>query len=266
MIKFRKFRYVGLALVLLIPLFIQAEAFAITGDNNSDGIISYEETGELVAMIQTRLRELDYFHFKPTGSFRSMTRDAVIAFQKNQEPENGAHVIADGTVGEQSLRLLFSATAVRSPIPQNITIPIGKRHSPTQSRTGELLSWQKTKEELIQGNTYLLMDYNTGTTFSLVFVGGTEHAEMESPSQEDTAVLKKVFGDSFSFFKRPMLIEIQGVYIACSLQGHPHGEDTISNNDMAGHICLFFYESRSHVGLLPDEEHAVNIRLAAGSN
>ena len=262
----QKMRNICLKLVLLALFYIASEAYAITGDNNLDGIISYEEKGELVAMIQTRLRELDYFYFKPTGSFRAMTREAVIAFQKNQELDSGAVVIADGTVGEQSLRLLFSASAVRAPIPQSINIPIGKRHTPTQTQTGELRSWQSIKEELILGKTYSMMDYNTGTKFSLVFTGGAEHAEMESPSSEDTAILKKVFGDDFSFFKRPMLIEIGGSFIACSLQGHPHGEDTIQNNDMKGHVCLFFYESRSHVGLLPDEEHTANIRLAAGAN
>ncbi|HOF94659.1 MAG TPA: peptidoglycan-binding domain-containing protein, partial [Clostridia bacterium] len=94
----QKMRNICLKLVLLALFYIASEAYAITGDNNLDGIISYEEKGELVAMIQTRLRELDYFYFKPTGSFRAMTREAVIAFQKNQELDSGAVVIADGTV------------------------------------------------------------------------------------------------------------------------------------------------------------------------
>jgi hypothetical protein len=76
----RRFLWVFIAGIMLFC----TRSLAITGDNNGDGIVSLDETGELVAMLQTRLRELDYFHFKPTGRYQSMTRNAVIEFRKTR--------------------------------------------------------------------------------------------------------------------------------------------------------------------------------------
>jgi len=87
---------------------------------------------------------------------------------------------------------------------------------------------------------------------------------MEAATAEDTAKLKSVFGGDFSFFKRAVVIDIDGRKIAASLQGQPHGKDMVPGNDMPGHLCLFFDGSLSHVGMLPDVEHVNHVYRAAG--
>lgn len=62
-------------------------------------------SGSEVTEIQERLQRLGYFNQSPTGVFGSVTRSAVIQFQQ----DNG--LTADGVVGEQTMRVLFSPSA-----------------------------------------------------------------------------------------------------------------------------------------------------------
>lgn len=225
-------------------------------------LIVYKSTGETVVRIQMRLRELGYFNFKPTGNFQTMTVDATIKFQQRQLDANGQSIIADGTVGPQSMGLLFSANAARAEIVANI--PVGPSLQGTPTVLGELTDWSEVKTMLVKGNSYTVTDFNTGNQFHLTYTGGGNHAEMECSSAPDTILLKEVFGDDFSFFKRPAVISINGKNVAASLQGSPHGNDTISANDMDGHLCMFFNGSTSHVSNLPDVEHASQVYKAAG--
>jgi hypothetical protein len=220
--------------------------------------------GEMVVRIQTRLRDLGYFLFKPTGKFQTMTVNAVINFQKQQTGSDGRGIMSDGTVGEQSLAILFSRNARRAPIAAEVKIPIGPGATGANSQYGALVNWNEVKTLLETGKTYAMLDFNTGKTYNMIYTGGEKHAEMECASAEDTAVYKEIFGGVFSFFKRPTLIMCDGRYIAASLQGQPHGSDTVASNGMTGHACLFFEGSTSHVGSLPDVEHLNQIYKAAG--
>ncbi|MGN0763921.1 MAG: peptidoglycan-binding protein, partial [Aristaeellaceae bacterium] len=57
--------------------------------------------------LQERLIELDYLEGTADGDFGNGTKEAVIAFQKNND------LSADGVAGEQTLTILFSDQAVR---------------------------------------------------------------------------------------------------------------------------------------------------------
>jgi peptidoglycan hydrolase-like protein with peptidoglycan-binding domain len=61
--------------------------------------------GSQVTVIQERLQQLGYFNQTPTGTFGSVTKDAVIQFQQ----ANGLN--PDGVVGSRTLDTLFSTSA-----------------------------------------------------------------------------------------------------------------------------------------------------------
>lgn len=225
-------------------------------------LISYGSTGEMVVRIQLRLRELGYFDYKPTGNFQSMTVEATKKFQQNQTDANGLPIIADGTVGEQSRTFLFDHNTKRVDIAASI--PIGQQLSGTASVTGELVPWNEVKTLLTEGQAYSVTDYNTGVQFDMTFCGGEMHAEVECANTVDTATFKEAFGGEFNYSKRPVVINIGGRLVAASLQGFPHGEDSVAANEMSGHACMFFSGSLSHVGQLPDVEHATQVNKAAG--
>lgn len=262
----KRFGVSVLVLILLLGFSSTSYAFNTSWFQDSESgianLIDIEDTGDYIVMVQIRLRELGYFHFKATGRFQGMTRAATIQFQTHQTNAQGQQIISDGTIGEESAGILFSPSVIRSPIAQSI--PIGPRYDEAQTQRGEAVEWASIKAQLNTGSSYKLMDYNTGETFNMVYTGGENHAEMECTTASDTAKFKEVFGAEFNYSKRPMLLSLNSEWIACSLQGEPHGEDAISNNDMAGHACLFFSGSRSHVGTVVDVEHNVNVRRATG--
>ena len=219
--------------------------------------------GAMVVRIQLRLRELGYLSFKPTGSYKSMTVNAVKAFQTNYR-DAGFDIQADGRMGQDSLELLFKPDALRVTL-SGISIPSGPKHgSSTLVKTGEIVSWGAVKATLTVGKSYTITDCYTGSTFELVFTGGDNHAEMEPASQEALAAFKEICGSEYNFLKRPVVVSLNGREIAASIQCWPHGSGNINDNGMEGHVCLFFDGSCSNVGNLPDVEHTENVYKAAG--
>lgn len=240
------------------PKSAQAEPF--------NGLISLSAnqggTDEDVVRVQIRLRDLCYFSFKPTGKYQSMTANAAKAFQLKHTTDDGTAMISDGTIGTQTMDILFRHNVSRSDIQSSI--PIGSSSVIDNPTLGEAVKWSNVRTSLAIGSSYLITDYNSGTTFYMVFTGGENHAEMECKDAFNTGVLKSIFGGEFNFSKRAVTVSVNGKQIAASLQGYPHGEDTYSSNDMNGHVCLFFDGSLSHVGSLPDAEHQELIYKAAG--
>jgi len=225
-------------------------------------LITFGTTGEEVVRIQLRLRELGFFNYKPTGNYQSLTVDAAMKFQQLQKDKNGRSILADGKIGDESRGILFSDEAARAYI--SASIPVGPSLSGNAKLTGKLVAWSTVKEMLVLGSAYLVTDYNTGTSFYMSFSGGENHAEMECTTAGDTEKYKNCFGNAYTYFKRPVVITIDGQNIAASLQGCPHGESRISGNDMPGFSCLYFDGSLSHVGMLPDTEHSAQVYKAAG--
>lgn len=252
-----------LSIILIAAFAAVLSVCPITASGTAGRIYGKDATGSMVVRIQLRLRELGYLNFKPTGSYRSMTVEAVKAFQKNCR-EAGLVSQVDGIMGTDSLELLFKQAALRASL-SDVSIPSGPKHSAsTLEVTGVLVSWESVKEKLSVGRSYVITDCLTGSTFELVFTGGMNHAEMEPQSEEQLAGFKTICGKEYNYLKRPITVDIDGQQIAASIQCWPHGSDSIVNNGMEGHICIFFEGSVSNVGNLPDIEHTENIYRAAG--
>ena len=228
------------------------------------GLIGMNYSGDDVVRVQIRLRDLCYFNFKPTGIYQSMTANAAKAFQLKHTTDDGVPMISDGTIGDQTMTILFRHGVSRADIAANI--PIGTSQVKEGAVKGEAMVWSDVKAALSVGSSYLVTDYNTGSTFYLQYAGGENHAEMEVRDSQSSAAVREVFGGEFNFSKRAVTVTINGKQIAASLQGWPHGSDTIPSNDMNGHICLYFDGSLSHVGSLPDAEHQELVYRASGQS
>ena len=64
-------------LPILLILFL-LPVFGVQADEDNK-IIQQGDKGEEIVRIQTRLFDLGYYSYKPTGSYRTVTRTAVIA-------------------------------------------------------------------------------------------------------------------------------------------------------------------------------------------
>ncbi|MDZ8224259.1 peptidoglycan-binding protein [Nostoc sp. ChiVER01] len=77
--------------------------------NTSSGqypVLSQGKTGTAVIRLQQRLRQLGYLNANPTGNFGPMTRNAVIAFQRNYR------ISANGIVNQQTWNALLGSSGI----------------------------------------------------------------------------------------------------------------------------------------------------------
>lgn len=152
---------------------------------------------------------------------------------------------------------------------------------------GQALDWFKEVQYIIPiGKDFKVTDLKTQKTFNLRRTYGVNHADVESLTARDTQTIKEIWGE-FSWTRRSVIVEVDGLKIAGSLAAMPHagnddapanahtrwrsgnygeGEnlDAIKGNDMHGHIDLHFLNSKGHANPVLNAEHQKCVREAAG--
>lgn len=129
---------------------------------------------------------------------------------------------------------------------------------------GEFLDWEWARWIYNVGAVATVVDLETGATFQVRHMGGSNHADSEPLTADDTAVMKQVFGGYWSWAKRPILLKVGDRILAASMAGMPHSVETILDNDFPGHFDMYFWNSRSHNTNQIDPEHQNNVLRAAG--
>ena len=66
--------------------------------------------------------------------------------------------------------------------------------------------------------------------------------------------MKSIYGH-WSWKRRPVLVKYNGHVYAASMNGMPHGTQTISGNNFDGHFCIHFYGSKTHGSKKVDAMH-----------
>ena len=153
---------------------------------------------------------------------------------------------------------------------------------------GEYLDWWNFVKDYFKiGTNAQVIDYRTGKTFNIRRTYGVNHADSETLTKEDTAIMKELWGGEWSWTRRPVIIVINGRRIAASIAGMPHAGrdsapagaiiknrsvgygtgsnlDKIKGNNMNGHFDVHFLNSRTHGTNRIDSGHQKAIREAAG--
>lgn len=220
-------------------------------------VLKNGSSGDDVILLQMRLRDLGYFNYKITDYFGSLTEQGVMAFQKqNDLPQ-------DGIIGEQTSGVLFSNSAKRKPV-EAVTQPV-KTHDGSTVPIGRKADWYKEVQYAFpRRGTATVIDVYTGISYNVDRVGGSKHADVEPLTKEDTAKLKASYGGAWSWDRRPVVVKINGEWIAGSINGMPHGYETVAGNGMDGQVCIHFLNSRTHIRNLTDAAHQARVRIAAG--
>lgn len=203
------------------------------------------DSGTNVVKLQQALECLGYYKGAIDGVFGASTTAAVKSFQKKRNMK------ADGIAGSATIRVLFGSSSDSS--------------SSTSYKT-EVLDWYKDNvSSVIPKNAhFVIKDVKTGKTFNAVRWSGGDHMDTEPVSAEDTATLKSIYGGSFSWKRRAILIKYNGHVYAASMNGMPHGTTTISNN-FDGHFCIHFKNSKTHGTDKVDSEHQNCVNKAANA-
>ena len=149
----------------------------------------------------------------------------------------------DGVAGRATLKALFGEDA-------------GKDAPET-----EKLAWFGSEDVIPKGATVTIKDCRTGKTFTAVRWSGSNHMDTEPASKADTATLKEIYGGSWSWRRRPILVKYNGHVYAASMNGMPHGTSTIDNG-FDGHFCIHFTGSKTHGTDRVDEDHQSAVAAA----
>jgi len=241
--------------------------------SNQSPVIRYGSTGWAVKDAQTILKEKGYYKSAIDGIFGSKTKTAVINFQKD------AGLAADGIVGRQTWTALYAPKSSSTANRGNVSRPANEV---------EMLSWEQVQNLWTRDfGKAVITDIDTGKSFTVVRTGGYNHADVETASAADTTVLKQIYGGSFSWERRAVIVQVDGRRIAASMAGMPHAGrddqpnralvdgrscnygygynlDGIKGNNMDGVIDIHFYGSKTHGTNRVDEAHQAMVRKAAG--
>lgn len=119
------------------------------------------------------------------------------------------------------------------------------------------LDWFNVVNTLFTKYTLIaqVIDVTTKKTYFVERVGGYNHADVQPINAANTAIMKEIYGGTWSWVRRPVWVYIDGVYVAASINGMPHGFSLIDGNNMDGHTCIHFKNSKTHGTKRVDEAH-----------
>ena len=207
---------------------------ADSNTSTDDDSLRKGATGAAVKTLQTNLKKLGFYTAYVDGSFGSTTESAVKAFQRKYG------LTADGVAGSATLKKIESAVASAS----------------SGKITTERLDWFNGGKNVIpNGAVFQIKDVSTGLIFSARRQSGGNHMDAEPLTAEDTAILKKINGGTFSWRRRAVLVKYNGHVYAASIYSEPHGTNTILDNNFDGQFCLHFYGSKTHGTDRVDADH-----------
>lgn len=147
----------------------------------------------------------------------------------------------------------------------------------------ETLDWWKEARYVFKTNSIAeVTDISTQKSFKVKRTMGSNHADAEALTLEDTKIIKDIWG-GFSWERRAVIVEINGRKLAASMSAMPHagidsapafkvisnrsldygrGEnlDVIKNNGMDGHFDIHFLNSTRHKDGKKDPQHQTSIK------
>ena len=178
------------------------------------------DSGTDVVKLQQALKVLGYYSGTIDGSYGEGTESAVKRLQKKRSMK------ADGIAGAATIRVLFGTTSSSKSSSSTNVKTEAKKY------TTKTLDWfEDNVTKVIPKNAkFTIKDVKTGKTFEAVRWSGSNHMDTEPRTSEDTAILKSIYGGSWSWRRRAILILYNGNVYAASMNGMPHGTKKVDDD------------------------------------
>ena len=245
--------------------------------SGSNTLLREGMNGSSVTALQQDLRSLGYLHVNPTGYFGSLTKGAIIKLQA----DNG--IAQDGIAGPVTMSVIDRLLKGGSASATNQTTTATR----SSSKADYLVSWFGGAENILSiGSTAQVYDIGTGRTFSIKRTYGYNHADAETLTAEDTRIMLEIYGGSWSWARRPVIVTVNGRKLAASMAGMPHAGvdsvaanayiqsrsggygpghnlDSVKGNNMDGVFDIHFLNSKTHGTNRVDTNHQNAVRSAA---
>ena len=225
--------------------------------------------GDDVKALQQVLKTMGYYGTRPDGIYNANTASAVRTFQFDYG------MAVDGIVNERLVKKINSVAAslrpLREPTKEQLADSLPENNANAEKASDRLyrtdavkMQWSAVDKAWPLGKVMKVTDVETGISLNLKRTGGINHADVEPCTEEDTDSLKEIFSGTWSWQRRPVIVEISYITSAASICGMPHGENNILGNGLNGHFCMHFFESTDDDGfVLTDKAHQKAVDIAA---
>jgi len=158
--------------------------------------------------------------------------------------------------------------------------------TPAKTQEDYLLKWfGNVENKFANGDTATVYDIETGLSFKIKRTYGHNHADCETLTAADTAVMKKIYG-TWSWERRAIIVSVDGLKIAACMTGYPHAGvdkyaanktvssrsggygrgtnlDAVKKNNMNGVFDIHFLGSKNHYNNKVDPKHQALVKEAA---
>ena len=155
------------------------------------------------------------------------------------------------------------------------------------AQTSFMPKWYGSVEKTFSiGETATVYDIGTGLSFKIKRTYGHNHADCETLTAKDTAIMKKIYDGNWNWDRRAIIISVDGLKIAASMAGFPHAGtdkyaankvlssrsggygrgvnlDAVKGNNMNGVFDVHFLGSRNHYNNKADPKHQNSVKSAA---
>jgi len=124
---------------------------------------------------------------------------------------------------------------------------------------GSLMPWDEVKTRLKEGQTYTVTSCYSGISLHMVCVSIGTFAQFQPVLDWDNATLRGFFPEDSSSQKQPVVITVDGIYVAASILCAPAqlGEELPVYN-------VYFHGSVAEINGIPDAEHEAVVLVASG--
>lgn len=223
-------------------------------------------TGDAVLRLQQALSNLRYT-VTINGTYDETTRAAVLAFQKR----NG--LAPDGIAGVNTQTKLYTGDCVTgdTALPDDNKSEPGNNggsfgNGPSKSQIKLQMWYTEIKPTIKSGQTVLVYEPSSGSSFRLRFYSLGRHADSEPLTAQDTAIMKAAWGGKFSWDEKPVYVLLpSGTWVLASMHCMPHLSGSIKDNDFDGHLCVHFPRTMEETAKLDPKNgvrHQKDIRKA----
>jgi len=227
------------ALAALLLLFTPAA--------HADDVLFYLGTcSDEVLRAETRLSDLGYKRTVIDGRWDQADADALALF-----------AAANNVTPPTSWQTLFSESAL--PASQAASSVFASGSGGFLMTYGSLMPWSEVKTKLQPGVSYNVTSCYSGITLHMVCVSVGAHAKFKPELDWDNATLRGFFDSASSSEKQPVVLTLDGVLIAASIQQAAPSVEA----DALPEYSVYFHDALTEINGIPDAEHEAVVQIAA---
>ena len=232
-----------------------------TASENTEIVLTVGMQGAEVMKMQKALYDRGFYGFKASGVFDDDDKDqadddgkGTNTYKSLRYFQQKAGLEVTGIADKETLDKLYSDEDIHSYAHDK-----GVNGSVMPSRW-----WETVQYEFQRGAVATVMDIKTRKQFKIQRYSGTNHADVETLTREDTAILKDIYGGVWSWDRRAVWVTVGSRTYAASMNGYPHASSNsgIDDNGMNGQVCIHFKDSYGHGSNSEDPKHAQCVKDA----